>query len=238
MRPSELQSPLLVTDLTSSLRANGLAWLGGFTLSDDECWFPKRARQPRALLLVGNVGSAVWPFFDEARLKTPGLTLDRWTEDVVGKIAADFALDVVFPFKGPPYFPFIQWARRTGRLFSSPIGLTIHPDYGLWIAFRAALLIDRPLRGENALAFGPEPARHPCETCEDRPCLASCPVGAFADDAYDFPACLDHVATKGKACRTGGCLARIACPVGRDYRYQELHASFHMNQLLKAHGKV
>jgi hypothetical protein len=214
------------------LRARGLELLGSFSLARDERPFPDRVRQPRALALVGNAGSAIWPLFDTARRACPGLTLDRWTEDVIGRIAADLGLEVVYPFKGPPYHPFIQWAKRTGSLFSSPIGMTIHPDYGLWLAFRAALLLDRPLDAAPAAAC------HPCETCEERPCLAACPVGAFAEAGYDFAACLDHVATPANACRTGGCLARVACPVGRQHRYVRPHAGFHMEQLLKAHGKA
>ncbi|MEZ5934872.1 MAG: hypothetical protein R3F54_23640 [Alphaproteobacteria bacterium] len=193
--------------------------------------FPDRARQPRALALIGNVGSAIWPFFDAARQNTPGLTLDRWTEETVGRIAADAGLEAVYPFNGPPYHPFIQWAKRTGRLFSSPIGLTIHSDHGLWLAFRAALLSDRPIDPADSSAA------HPCERCADRPCLTACPVGAFTDRGYDFQRCLDHVASPDNACREGGCLARIACPVGRQHRYVEPHAAFHMKQLLRAHGR-
>ncbi len=190
------------------------------------------------MAIVGNVGSAVWPYFKAARQNSPALTLDRWTEDVVGEIAGEFGLDALYPFEGPPFHPFIRWAERTGTLFPSPLGLTIHPDYGLWIAFRAVLLIDHPFEDRRQPEVQPAPARrHPCDDCRERPCLTACPVGAFAGEGYDFAACLDHLTTPENDCRRGGCLARIACPVGTDFRYEEDHAAFHMGQLLKAHDR-
>ena len=224
--------PLPLSDLTSRLESNGLNWLGSFSLGDNERPFPERSIQPKRIAIIGNVGSRVWPVFEKARQEHPGLTLDQWTERVIGRIAQDFGLDVVYPFGGPPYHPFIRWAKRTGVLFSSPIGLTIHPTFGLWLAFRAALLIVQDLDEPEASA------EHPCENCQDRPCLSSCPVGAFSAEGYQFDACLDQVGSPGNACREGGCLARIACPVGQDHRYRQPHAAFHMQELLRAHGVV
>jgi len=225
-------NPVSLSELTVTLHSNGLDLLGFFNFKEDEYPFPDRHRQPRSLALVGNIGSAIWPVFDDARQHHADLTLDGWTEDVVGRIAEEIGLDAVYPFKGPPYHPFIQWAKRSGTLFASPIGLTIHSDYGLWVAFRAALLVDHVL--DQPLST----AQHPCESCQDRPCLSACPVQAFDGEAYDFAACLDHVATASNACRGNGCLARIACPVGQAHRYQAPHANFHMEQLIKAHGKA
>ncbi len=209
--------------------------LGTFQPTGDEILFPDRSVQPSTVAIVGNVGSAVWPFFDAARQISPDLTLDRWTKDVVGDIARNFNIETVYPFEGPPFHPFIRWAQRTGTLFPSPIGLTIHPIFGLWLAFRAALLIDHPLEVKPVPAR--RPAQHPCDDCQDRPCLTTCPVGAFSGEGYDFRACLDQVATPVNDCRQHGCLARIACPIGQDFRYEGDHAAFHMRQLLKAHGR-
>ncbi|MEM8951675.1 MAG: ferredoxin [Pseudomonadota bacterium] len=196
---------------------------------------PDRSAPPQCVAIVGNVSSAIWPHYETARQGDEGLTLDRWTQNVVDGIARDYGIDAVYPFDGPPFHPFIRWAKRTGTLFSSPIGLTIHPVYGLWLAFRAALLIDR----YDPADYEPKPAEpHPCDDCQDRPCLTSCPVSAFSAEGYDFATCLDHLATPINDCRQGGCLARIACPVGQQHRYQRNHAAFHMHQLLRAHGRA
>ena len=206
--------------------------LGTFKPAEAERLFPDRLSEPVTVAIIGNVGSTVWPFFQAARQIRPTLSLDRWTKEVMVGIAEDFGADVLFPFEGPPYHPFIEWAKRTGTLFSSPLGLTIHPKFGLWLAFRAALLFDQDLDQPEATA------KRPCDDCDDRPCLGACPVGAFTTDGYDFGACLDHVSTPVNACRGGGCLARIACPIGQEHRYADDHAAFHMQQLLKAHGRT
>ena len=36
------------------------------------------------------------------------------------------------PVRRPPYWPFQQWARRAEPVHPSPIGVLIHPRYGLW----------------------------------------------------------------------------------------------------------
>ena len=166
-----IQSPaaLSFSDLVSALRDNGLEMLGIFQPSGDEALFPDRSSEPSTVAIVGNVGSAVWPFFEAARQNSPGLTLDRWTETIVGEIAKKFGIDAVYPFEGPPFHPFIRWAERTGTLFPSPLGLTVHPTFGLWIAFRAALLIDQPLEGDSMPQGNSVSGRHPCNDCRDRP---------------------------------------------------------------------
>ena len=78
----------------------------------------------------------------------------------------------------------------------------------------------------------------------EKPCLGACPVGAFgpredpeAPAPYDIPACVGHIASpEGSDCMTGGCLARRACPVARDYVYGPDQARFHMQRFLKAQG--
>ena len=100
---------------------------------------------------------------------------------------------------------------RSEAVHPSPIGPLIHPDLGLWHAYRAALLIG------TRLDLPPRDGRpSPCDTCADRPCLTACPAGAFAPGAYDVSACVRHLqGPAGDACLDAGCLARDACPVGR-----------------------
>ncbi len=214
------------------LAVNDLILLGYFSVDKDEIIRPELARQPVTVALIGNAGSAIWPRFQAARRRDPGLSLDRWTKEVVDPIAGSFGLGVVYPFEGPPYWPFTRWAERSATLFASPLGLTIHPTFGLWHAFRCALLLGDD-DGLPSLS-----SENPCADCADRPCLDACPVGAFAEDGYDFQACLDHVGMSVNQCRQQGCLARAACPIGQGYRYLPNHAAFHMIELLKTHGRL
>ena len=70
--------------------------------------------------------------------------LNRWTRRVIEPIAESFGARAAYPF-GEPGWPFQRWALRAETLYASPLGILIHPEYGLWHAWRAALLFDERL---------------------------------------------------------------------------------------------
>ncbi|MGH6854644.1 MAG: ferredoxin, partial [Aestuariivirga sp.] len=143
-------------------------------------------RGARFVILIGNAGPQMFRRFARERNPSKDL-LDDWTRDVVSVLARDLDANAVFPFDKPP-LPFLTWARRAGAGHVSPLGLNIHSTYGLWHAYRAALLF--------SVAFDLPPASagaHPCETCAEKPCLSACPVGAFTATGYDAGACAAHV---------------------------------------------
>lgn len=145
--------------------------------------------------------------------------LDRWSTRVIGALAGRLDATALFPFGGPPWPPFIAWAKRGGA-WSSPVGLLVHERRGLMASWRGALA----LRGRLAL---PPAGRRPCDACA-RPCAVACPAGALTETGYDVAAChawLDTAA--GSACMTRGCAVRRACPVGAGLRV-EAQSAFHM----------
>ena len=158
------------------------------------------------------------------------MTMDEWSRRVLTGLALRLGARAVFPFERP-YLPFQRWAMRAEACHPSPLGLLIHPDYGVWHGYRGALLF--------AATIGlppPDCRASPCASCADRPCLSACPVGAFDGTAYDVPACAGHLAGEPEpACMDTGCLARHACPIGRDYRYTPEQARFHMQSFLRNH---
>ncbi len=225
-------------DLTSIERlvaVHGLHLRGGFHPTAEDGVPPLAdGRTSATLMLIGNVGSSLWPEFSSSVEADDGAPdpLNRWTRRVVGGIAHEVGAMPLFPFGGPPYLPFQRWAMRAEAVAPSPLGILIHPDYGLWHAYRGALAFAERL---------PLPARverpRPCDSCPDRPCLGACPVGAFSGRGYDVPACIGHIGSgAGGSCMDSGCLARRACPVGPAYGYREAQARFHMAAFLAAHG--
>ncbi|SLN56511.1 ferredoxin [Ruegeria meonggei] len=166
------------------------------------------------LILLG-AGSAFWPVLKASPEWQGPNPVDRWSARVIGQMAVDLGANAYFPFGGPPYTPFIDWALKSGRTFSSPVGALVHDTVGMMISYRGALHFSKEL--EIPIATGPSP----CITC-DAPCTRTCPVGALNTHSfYDVEACQGHLnTTEGQTCMTGGCLARLSCPLsagaGRD----------------------
>ncbi|RWX62118.1 4Fe-4S dicluster domain-containing protein, partial [Mesorhizobium sp. M2A.F.Ca.ET.039.01.1.1] len=149
--------------------------------------------------------------------------LDSWSLEVIGAVAKEFGARAVSP-SDRPYLPFQQWAMRAEGLRPSPLGILMHPQYGLWHAYRGALLFEDKISVPE-----PHAAIHLCDTCVEKRCLKSCPVDAYSVDGFAHQACLAHVrGPRGEPCRSGGCLDRNACPYGAEYRYPADVQAFHM----------
>jgi hypothetical protein len=219
--------PQWYNDLATTLATHGLLPRGAFHLGPDD-GAPDGAA---TILLVGHAGPGMWRAFTAARGESEH-ALDDWSAAVLDDIARAAGATAHYPSDGPPYLPFQRWAMKAEPVRSSPIGILIHPEYGLWHGYRGALAF------AEALPLPPRDDRaSPCETCTDRPCLSTCPVAAFDQDGYDVPACADHLrAQAGADCMTQGCRARRACPVGRGYIYEAAQAEFHMAAFLRARG--
>jgi len=222
------------TELSARLASHGLLLRGGFLLDPTtDSVLLERCPGGRQLVLVGNAGSAIWPHLHRFITENPTATdpLDQWTALVLQDLAAEIGAIGLFPFGGPPWWPFQQWAKRADAVTPSPVAILIHPTYGLWHAYRGALLLEEPI------ALPPRPnLPSPCDSCRDRPCLDGCPVGAFSASGYDVDGCARHVnGATGRDCQTRGCLARLACPVGSEYRYDSAHAAFHMAAFRRSH---
>ena len=80
----------------------------------------------------------MWRTFERDRVDEAD-PLDAWSRRALDPIAERLGGHALFPFGGPPHLPFQRWAQRAGPYAPSPIGPLIHPDYGLWHAFRGAL---------------------------------------------------------------------------------------------------
>ena len=181
----------------------------------------------KSIALVGHGGSATWPRFTKwlsQQSPVPFDPLDTWSKEIIGAVAAEVGGDAVFP-SDRPFLPFQQWAMKAEGLKPSPLGMLIHPSCGLWHAYRGAILFRDITLGQKVQKLS-----HPCDACIEKPCLSACPVNAFLPGRYDVVACRSHLATSlGQPCVGGGCLARRACPVGRQYTYVPDQMQFHMN---------
>ena len=219
--------------LAKAAAVHGLHLRGGCAVSVED-GLPALAdgRAPASLVLLGPIGGSLWSSFAASPEMNDGRgdAMDRWSRRIIGDLAERFGALALYPFGGPPYRPFQRWAQRADTVAPSPLGMLIHPEYGLWHGYRGALAfadaIDWPVAA---------PRDSPCLTCESKPCLTTCPVGAFTGDRFDVVGCRAHLERpEGAACRDDGCLARDACPVGRDYAYPAAQIRFHQAAFRRA----
>jgi hypothetical protein len=231
--------------IATTLTKAGLVGRGGFQVAVSDC-VPtmESGNSAKSVVLVGNIGGSLWPSFAAAHPKESAdneshpTLLDDWSRHVLTEVAETLgglaACMPLFPFEGPPFLPFIRWAQKAEAVISSPIGPLIHPNYGLWHAYRGALAF-----AYHVPLPEPEERQKPCDTCMKKPCLSGCPVSVHEHDAFDLSRCMDHVVTDvGSPCMANGCLARQACPVGSEFRYTSNQAHFHMVAFRRANRRM
>jgi hypothetical protein len=221
-----------LASVVAALTDVGLAPRGAFHPDSDDGVPPlPDGRAAATMVLAGNAGPAMWQRFSVERQATDEPNgLDGWSKRVLNPLAKALGGHAIFPSDGPPYVPFQRWAQRAEPVYPSPIGPLIHPDFGLWHAYRGVLVFpevfDLPAKDDRP---------SPCESCADKPCLETCPVGAMAPGGYNVPTCADHLAASDSAgCLSKSCAARRACPIGRDYTYDTAQSQFHMAAFIRA----
>lgn len=213
--------------LELALDKHGLHLLGVAGLNTEDFERYGLPADYRSVALVGNVGSSYWQEFSQSAEFSDGQPdpLDRWSVRVAGEIAGAFPVRAVFPFEGPPYYPFQRWAQRAEGLEASPLGILIHPVRGLWHSYRFALLCD--LEPSQPVGLSP------CRECADKPCLETCPVDAVSEQGYDFERCAAYLREHADApCHSRGCLARYACPIAGKRQYFVEQSRFHLRAFL------
>lgn len=219
-----------LTELEAAIAATGLTPRGLFRLDPDEQVGMLAGKQ--TLVLIGLVGRTGWDQFAVSAEALDGLAdpLDRWSRRCIDVLAERFGGTALYPFGAAPFWPFQRWAQRAEALNPSPLGLLIHPDYGLWHSYRGALALAEAIDVE-----GVRQVESPCASCVAKPCLHACPVGAFTAENYDVEACAHWLRSpSGSLCMQGGCQARRACPVGTEHAHGPDQTRFGMRAFLAA----
>jgi hypothetical protein len=221
----------VLAEIEDGLRPHGLMSRGVVNFDGDG---PEMTDGTRAasVVLVGHIGSSLWPAFRAWRDgqadyggKDP---LDNWSKAMIGPLARRIGATAYYPFDAP-YQPFQRWAMTAEGLGASPLGILIHPVFGLWHGYRGALGLAEAIDVAGDRAVAP----YPCQTCRDKPCIAGCPASALTGGYFDVTGCRSYLATEPGpgGCVASGCAARAACPVGSSYRYDPEQIRFHMQAL-------
>lgn len=202
-----------------------LAVMGGFAAQDDRA-LPEGTK---TLLLLGPSEPGFWPHLTaQPEWQDGGADpVDRWSRRVIGQAACTLGAKAVFPFGGPPWHPFYQWALRSGRAWDSPVRLLVHDQMGLFASYRGALAL------KEVISLPPPPTK-PCDSCTAKPCLTACPTAALTANGYDLPACHAFLdSPQGANCMNSGCGNRRACPISQAYARLPEQSAYHMRQFHK-----
>ena len=191
------------------------------------------SRECRSIVLIGNGGADFWHCFKAHAAANSGWLerrdpLDDFTRQIIEQeIARPIqALGercvTVYPFGDGPTLNFMQLAMLAGLAGPSIIGVAVHPVFGPWIAFRAALLLDCEIdHPGDAIGFDP------CPTCSSRACIAACPATAVSfPSGWDIPKCLAHRVEAHPDC-ADRCHARVACVLSPERRYPDDELAYH-----------
>lgn len=189
---------------------------------------PVKLLDSGALILLGAAGG-FWDAFTASPEFSDGAPdpVDRWSLRVVSALAGALGADPFFPFTGPPYAPFVDWALASGRAFTSPSQMMVHDQVGMLMSLRGGLHFKQEFD-----IPAPPLAASPCTGCDAKPCLSACPAGAMVDGGpYGLAACHHHLDTAaGSTCLSQGCLARLACPLsagaGRSFQQSAHHMRY------------
>lgn len=176
------------------------------------------AHDCRQLILVGNAGRAMW----EALQASGFRSADPVDDFSVGAVARWFAAQLpghrytlLYPGDRPVGLQAL--GRLAGWHQATPFKVGILPGWGSWFAYRAALIADTALPTTPPLQV-----ESPCLSCAAQPCITACPAQAMAGGAFVLERCTGYRRQPDSRCRDA-CLARDACPVGREHRYHDDH---------------
>jgi len=234
----------LLQAISAALAPHGLNLIGTATVAAYETLMPPQYHvasflpQAKTLIVIGNGGGGFWAGFRAYCHARPGYLqerahpLDDYTVEMIENALAPCLQQsgAVYRYLYPFRFctepvSFMHLARAAGLAGPSILGVVIHPEYGPWLALRAALLIDQDLYAPPTA-----PGFDPCPTCRERACMAACPASAVsAEKGWDIPACVRHRLRLPGDC-TNHCHARYDCVYGRAHRYPPDELQYHQQR--------
>lgn len=192
-----------------------------------ECTFP--VSEQTRVILIGHGGRALWKSIPAPK-RHQADPIDRYSREAAGRFArrvlAGDKYQIIYPGNTPVALQ--QLGRAAGWHTPSPLGIGINPHWGLWYAYRVAMLTNAPL----AEIFQPAPPS-PCAACDGKPCIEQCPPGALnATSSIDMSRCAGHRLAAESSC-ADRCLARLGCPVASEQRYTLEQTQYHYRHSLE-----
>ncbi|HLO62689.1 MAG TPA: hypothetical protein VK165_06955 [Azonexus sp.] len=169
----------------------------------------------RQLILIGHGGRRLWECVQASGLggehpidNYSTQTVERW----FAACLPGHRYRILYPGEQPIGLQAL--GELAGWHQPSPIMVGVDRQWGSWYAYRAVVLADTDLQPSVA-----QSGRSPCLDCPGQPCIAACPAGALRNGRFNLETCSRFRLQPESPC-AHGCLARQACPVGSEHRYE------------------
>ena len=158
-----------LTKAINSLQDCGLNIFLSVKVSDlPEDLYPfTQDQKNKTLCLLASGGKKLWENLPHP-LTIEDHPIESFSKKVMMKFASDFLKDdieILYPADSS-ILPLQKIGRAMNLCRQSPIGIDIHPDYGLWFAFRGIFLTNLEISTPTPKTF-----ESPCDSCSDRPCM-------------------------------------------------------------------
>lgn len=170
----------------------------------------------RQLILIGHAGKTLWQCVKAARIAGDN-PIDDFSVQAIERCFADHLPDsryrIVYPGEHPVGLQ--QLGKLAGWHHAAPFMVGIDPEWGNWYAYRAVVLADTDFCPSQAVD-----RNSPCTSCQAKPCITTCPACAMDGGSFALEKCIAYRKSDESRCKHT-CLARIACPVGSEHRYDD-----------------
>jgi hypothetical protein len=190
---------------------------------------PESTRYQR-LILLGNAGSQFWQSMQHHRIR---ITQDEDPVDnfFIRTVENTFDTDpdyrIIYP--GNHFLPLQDLGKLAGWHHESPLGLGIHPVFGLWFAYRGVIMSNSDFI--PATDDFDTTSESPCASCDQKPCIPACPADAVTKSGFKIKPCSNYRLEPDSRCQSR-CVSRLVCPIGRDHRYLEEQMAYHYGHSL------
>jgi len=175
------------------------------------------------IILIGNGGRALWESIPPS-LWLQADPVDQHSSAAACRFARQILTQdnyqIIYPGDTPVALQ--QLGTIAGWHTPSPLGIGINPQWGLWYAYRVAVITNDPLPE----ILQPAPPS-PCAACAEKPCLSVCPAGALcATSTISIDICASYRLAPKSSC-ADRCRARMSCPVATEQRYTLDQIQYH-----------
>jgi len=183
----------------------------------------------KSLVLLGNGGSLFWEKMQNSGFQSDN-PFDDFSISLLERTISEYwnleNYKILYPDN--QLIPLMKIGELAGWHHPSPMGIGIHPTYGLWFAYRIAFVTTADLVKQRE-----DSKEHHCMNCSSKPCIDACPAKALIEDGpMDTQKCISYCVTEGTLCNSK-CLSRVSCLIASDKRYTDEQLHYHYSRALK-----